>query len=103
MKLEIGNKITWVSAAGKLDGEIVNIVLSLNAAGKVVPWIDIKPAGRVQITRLCATDDYLKQMKVAYNDPDMVERTNIMTGKRYMEKKDTPVFLSPACESYWSM
>jgi hypothetical protein len=42
-------------------------------------------------------------MKVAYNDPDMVERTNLMTGKKYMEKKDTPVFLSPACESYWSM
>jgi hypothetical protein len=103
MKLEIGNKIRWVSAAGDLDGEIVNIVLSLNAAGKVVPWIDIRPTGRAQIVRLCGTDDYLKQMKVTYNDPDMVERTNLMTGKRYMEKKDTPAFLSPACETYWSM
>jgi hypothetical protein len=102
MKLEIGTKITWVSRAGKLDGEIVNIVLSLNAAGKVVPWIDIKSLGR-STTRLCATDSYLKQMKVAYNDSDMVERTNLMTGKKYLEKKDTPVFLSPACESYWSM
>lgn len=102
MKLEIGNKITWVSAAGKLHGEITNMVLSLNAAGKVVPWIDIKSTGRGS-TRLCATDGNLKMMKVAYDDPDMIERTNIMTGKRYMEKKDTPVFLSPACESYWSM
>jgi hypothetical protein len=102
MKLEIGNKITWVSAAGKLHGEITNIVLSLNAANKVVPWIDIKSPGRSS-TRLCATDGNLKMMKVAYDDPDMVERTNIMTGKKYMEKKGTPVFLSPACESYWSM
>ena len=70
MKLDIGTKITWVSRAGKLDGEIVNIVLSLNAAGKVVPWIDIRPTNRVQIVRLCGTDDYLKQMKVAYNDQE---------------------------------
>ena len=102
MKLEIGTKITWVSAAGKLNGEIVNIVLSLNAAGQVVPWIDVEVAGRSS-TRLCATHSNLRMMKVAYNDPDMVERTNLMTGKKYMEKKDTPVFLSPACESYWSM
>jgi len=67
MKLEIGNKVKWVSAAGKLDGEIVNIVLSLNAAGKVVPWIDICPTGRVQLVRLCGTDDYLKQMKVSHH------------------------------------
>ena len=103
MKLEIGTKITWISRAGKLNGTISNIVLSLNAAGKVVPWIDIKQPGRAQIVRLCATDEYLKQMKVAYDDPDMVERTNIMTGKKYMEKRDTPAFLSPACETYWSM
>lgn len=102
MKLEIGTKITWVSRAGKLHGTITNVVLSLNAAGKVVPWIDIASAGR-RSTRLCALDGNLKMMKVAYDDPDMIERTNIMTGKRYMEKKDTPVFLSPACESYWSM
>ena len=102
MKLEIGTKITWVSAAGKLHGEITNVVLSLNAAGKVVPWIDIKSPGRSS-TRLCASDSYLKQMKVAYDDPDMIERTNIMTGKKYMEKRDTPPFLSPACETFWSM
>jgi hypothetical protein len=68
MKLDIGTKIKWVSRAGKLDGEIVNIVLSLNAAGKVVPWIDIRPTNRAQIVRLCGTDEYLKQMKVSYND-----------------------------------
>jgi hypothetical protein len=71
MKLEIGNRITWVSRAGKLNGTISNIVLSLNAAGKVVPWIDIKQPGRAQIVRLCATDEYLKQMKVAYDDLEL--------------------------------
>jgi hypothetical protein len=45
----------------------------------------------------------LKQLKVELVGEDMVERTNIMTGQKYMEKKDTPVFMSPACESYWSM
>ena len=70
MKLEIGNKIKWVSAAGKMNGKIVNIVLNLNAAGKVIPWIDIRPTGCVRIVRLCGTDDYLKQMKVAHNEQE---------------------------------
>lgn len=33
----------------------------------------------------------------------MVERTNIMTGKKYMEASDTPRCCSPASELYWSM
>ena len=64
MKLTIGNKITWVSAAGKLDGTIKNIVLSKNAADKVVPWIDVV-YGNDHGVRLCATDSNLKMMKVA--------------------------------------
>ena len=101
MKLEIGNKIKWVSCAGKLTGEITNIVLSPNAAGNTVAWIDVAYNGRS--TRLCAIDMNLKQLKVELVGDDMVERTNIMTGQKYMEKKDTPVFMSPACETFWSM
>lgn len=63
MKLAIGNKIKWVSAAGNLEGEIYNIVLDLNAAGKTIPWIDIRVEDRSGM-RMCATDDYLKMMKV---------------------------------------
>lgn len=37
------------------------------------------------------------------HDVKMVEKTNMMSGKAYMERVDTPVYLSPACESYWSM
>lgn len=33
----------------------------------------------------------------------MVERTNLMSGKTYMEDEDTPLYMSPAAESYWSM
>jgi len=33
----------------------------------------------------------------------MVERTNLLTGKKYMERRDTPSYCSPAYEAYWSM
>jgi hypothetical protein len=106
MKLEIGTKITWVSAAGRLTGTIKNIVLAKNAADKVVPWIDVV-YGTDNGVRLCAIDSNLKQLKVKlYTEPtgdDMVERTNMMTGKKYMERRDTPIFCSPSSESYWSM
>jgi hypothetical protein len=62
MKLRINDKVTWVSAAGKLSGTIANIVLDLNAADKTVPWIDVK-TDRTTI-RLCATDSNLKMMQV---------------------------------------
>jgi len=33
----------------------------------------------------------------------MIERTNLMSGKKYMEAEDTPLCCSPASETYWSM
>lgn len=35
--------------------------------------------------------------------PKMVEKTNLMTGKKYMEAEGTPLCCSPASETYWSM
>ena len=32
-----------------------------------------------------------------------VERTNLMSGKKYMEASNTPNYCSPSSESYWSM
>jgi hypothetical protein len=32
-----------------------------------------------------------------------VTRTNLMGGKEYQERYDTPCFCSPSSESYWSM
>lgn len=33
----------------------------------------------------------------------MVERTNLMSGKPYMEALGTPRYCSPSSEAYWSM
>ena len=70
MKIKIGDKVTWSSAAGQLVGSVTNIVLDLNAANETIPWMDIKD---IQDTngkkhsgvRLCANNNYLKMMKVA--------------------------------------
>ena len=43
-------------------------------------------------------DDYYVQYPVK-----MVERINLITGLPYMEAEDTPLFLSPSSNSYWSM
>lgn len=32
-----------------------------------------------------------------------IEKTNMMTGKKYLERYDTPISCSPASETYWSM
>jgi hypothetical protein len=43
-------------------------------------------------------------MKVQLVDnSNMVERTNIMTGKKFMEPADRPYFCSPSSETYWTM
>ena len=101
MQLKLNNTVTWSSAAGQLTGTIVDIDLSLNAAGKVVPWINVKTDRT--IVRLCATDQNLKMMKVRLADDNLVERTNIMTGEKFMEPADRPYFCSPSSETYWSM
>lgn len=33
----------------------------------------------------------------------MVEKVNLMGGGKYMEPSNTPLHLSPASETYWSM
>ena len=102
MKLQMNDTVTWSSAAGQLTGVITNIVLDLNAARKVVPWIDIKTERNT--VRLCATDSNLIMMKVQLvNDSKMVERTNIMTGQKFMESADRPYFCSPSSETFWTM
>ena len=71
MRLQINDTIKYSCAAGNLTARINNIVLSLNAAGKVVPWIDLaiieEYAGIMSErtgTRICATDESLKMLKV---------------------------------------
>jgi hypothetical protein len=33
----------------------------------------------------------------------LVERENLMSGNKFLERRDTPGYLSPASEAYWSM
>ena len=71
MKIKSGDTIRYQSAAGELTAVVQGIVLDLNGAGKTIPWLVIsvieKYAGIMSMRsafRLCATNDYLKQMKV---------------------------------------
>ena len=62
MKLRINDRVTWSCLAGQLTGTVVDIVLDLNAANQVVPWIDIKTERNT--VRLCATNNNLIMMNV---------------------------------------
>jgi hypothetical protein len=62
MKLIIGDRVSWTSAAGHLEGTIVDIVLGENGRNETVPWIDIR-TNRTTV-RLCATHDNLRAMQV---------------------------------------
>lgn len=51
-------------------------------------------------------EDYKIADGVTYREEfpvKMVEKTNAMTGKKYMEADNTPSCCSPASELYWSM
>ena len=57
------------------------------------------------------TDDYINTVVDEYTDrgyivkkfETYVTKTNLMGGKSFTERYDTPLFCSPASESYWSM
>ncbi len=70
-ELNVGDDVSWVSAAGHLRGKIVGICIALNAAHNLVPWITIertavRPDGTsIQVrSRMCATDSNLHCMRV---------------------------------------
>ena len=63
-------------------------------------------AAQATRTRLCRkagwSVDQLNIVARALYQPRMVERTNIMSGQKFMEDVNTPYFCSPSSESYWS-
>ena len=70
-ELNVGDNVSWVSAAGHLRGKIVGICIAPNAARNLVPWITIertavlKDGRSTQVrTRMCATDSNLHCMRV---------------------------------------
>ena len=64
-------------------------------------------AARATRTRLCNKAGWsvndLAIVDTKTYQPRMVERTNLMTGEKYMEDVNTPNFCSPSSESFWSM
>ena len=70
-ELNVGDNVSWVSAAGHLRGKIVGMHIAPNAAWKLVPWIAIertavlKDGRSTQVrTRMCGSDSNLKRMQV---------------------------------------
>jgi hypothetical protein len=64
-------------------------------------------AAKATRTRLCNkagwTTNDLDIVDVKTYQPRMVERTNLMSGKKFQEDVNTPYYCSPSSETYWSM
>lgn len=64
-------------------------------------------AAKATRTRLCNkagwSTNELDIVDVKSYQPRMVERTNLMTGKKFQEDVNTPYYCSPSSETYWSM
>ena len=57
------------------------------------------------IVAVCTVEEYTNGICPDYENGEvkLVERTNLMTGKKYMEPANTPLYCSPSSETYWSM
>jgi hypothetical protein len=64
-------------------------------------------AARATRTRLCRKEGWsvndLSIVDIKHYQPRMVQRTNIMTGEKFEEDVNTPIFCSPSSETFWSM
>ena len=64
-------------------------------------------SARATRTRLCRKAGYsvsdLSIIDTKYYKPQMVTRTNLMTGQDYQEDVNTPRSCSPSSELFWSM
>jgi len=69
-----------------------------------------RSAARAARTRYLKKNPELTPTGYAVADADMfytliekkVERVNMMSGKTFLERANTPIYCSPASESYWS-
>lgn len=62
-------------------------------------------AAKRHVTRFLNWNDYAVAEYTYFQDniEKMVERVNLMSGQTYMESVNTPNYMSPASEAYWSM
>jgi len=61
---------------------------------------DFAPVTRDYIEALA--DDFRKEGLVVYVYETFVTRKNMMSGKEYQERYDTPYYCSPSSETFWS-
>ncbi len=61
---------------------------------------DFAPVTRDYIETLA--DDFRKEGLVVYVYETFVSRKNMMSGKEYLERYDTPYYCSPSSETFWS-
>lgn len=62
---------------------------------------DFEPVTKAFITSVI--EDLNRQGFVAQLFETFVTRKNMMSGKEYQERYDTPYYCSPSSESFWSM
>ena len=73
-----------------------------NKAGlRCVEIVDFAPSTRAYIDTVVAEKQ--QQGFVVRLFETYITRTNLIGGKEYKERYDTPNYCSPSCESYWSM
>lgn len=58
--------------------------------------------GEVADISWATLEHYLEMLDLKQFPGQFVERTNYMTGEKYMEDVSTPYACSPSSESYWS-
>ena len=68
---------------------------------RFVRTLEVEMPSRVAADVLAKT--YEQEGFVATVYETYVTRTNMMSGKEYKERYDTPYFCSPSSETYWSM
>ena len=81
--------------------EIYKADRRVKAGSRLVEKLDFDPV----------TQDYINSVVggvkargfIAEVHETFVNRTNLMGGKEYQERYDTPRFCSPSSEAYWSM
>jgi hypothetical protein len=61
---------------------------------------DFAPVTRDYIEALA--DDFRKEGSVVHVYETFVSRKNMMSGKEYLERYDTPYYCSPSSETFWS-
>jgi len=68
---------------------------------RFVEVIDFAPSTRDYIDTVVKS--YIKDGYIAEAFETYVTQKNMMSGKEYQERYDTPSFCSPSSESFWSM